>query len=322
MNVSVIVPTYNQRNLLRQTIRSLEQQTYPSSRSEVVVVDDGSTDGTAEMFQTLRPRCSFRYFRQENKGRAAARNAGIRRAANPLLIFLDGDTEATPTFIEEHVSAHMRNSHVIVVGRVELSPNLPRTSFVRFGLDSHDLGRYADGQGFLPSTSCDTGNLSVMKDLLEEIGLLDEDFKTYGWEDVDLGYRAAKLGIRLLYNPGALAYNNDEADVHWRRRCQQQHIASRSVAILFTKHPELRDQLAMFRDKGFISWRHDPPHILLRKLARSVMILPPALTTLEKITEMVEAHYPSPALLRPLYRWVIGTYICLGYREGLKARHG
>jgi GT2 family glycosyltransferase len=158
----------------------------------------------------------------------------------------------------------------------------------------------------------------VRKDLLEEIGPLDEEFKTYGWEDVDLGCRAAKLGVRLLYNPKALAYSNDEADVQWRRQCQRSYVASRSVATLFAKHPELRDQLDMFRDKGHISWRDDPPYIILRKLARSAMILPLALWVLERATSTVDALWPSQVLLRPLYRWVIGTYVCLGYREALK----
>jgi hypothetical protein len=78
----------------------------------------------------------------------------------------------------------------------------------------------------------------------------------------------------------------------------------------------------MFRDMGYVCWRADPPHIILRKLARSIMILPLALKILEGITRAVEALRPSPVLLRPLYRWVIGTYICLGYREGLKAQDG
>jgi hypothetical protein len=87
---------------------------------------------------------------------------------------------------------------------------------------------------------------------------------------------------------------------------------------LFAKHPELRDQLDMFRDKGHISWRDDPPYIILRKLARSAMILPLALWVLERATSTVDALWPSQVLLRPLYRWVIGTYVCLGYREALK----
>jgi hypothetical protein len=97
---------------------------------------------------------------------------------------------------------------------------------------------------------------------------------------------------------------------------------AKAVTQLFPKHPELESQMAMFRDKGYVRWREDPLHIILRKLARSIMILPPALKMLEGITSAVEALWPSPVLLRPLYRWVIGTYICLGYREGLKAQHG
>jgi GT2 family glycosyltransferase len=170
------------------------------------------------------------------------------------------------------------------------------------------------------------GNLSLRKADFLRVGSLDDDYfgggGWSGWEDIDFGYRAAQNGLRIRYNPNAVGYHNDYAATDLKACCRRMRIASRVAPILFKKHPGLKDSIAMFHDKGYISWRDDPPNIVLRKLARSIMIRPPARKALEVITGVVEALWPSPALLRPLYRWVIGTYICLGYREGLKAQHG
>ena len=74
----------------------------------------------------------------------------------------------------------------------------------------------------------------------------------------------------------------------------------------------------MFHDKTPIAWGQDSPRLIVRKLARHVASSRPALWGLERIVRVLEQRYPSPSLLRPLYRWVIGGYIFQGYREGLK----
>jgi glycosyltransferase involved in cell wall biosynthesis len=316
--VSVIICAYNQRELLRQALLSLAQQSH--DHYEVVIADDGSTDGTSEMVRALEPPYPMHYFWQENKGRAAARNLGFRQARGDLLLFLDGDMIADPCLLEEHIKTHLARDQVMVMGMIRLSPSLVRTLFTKRALYSY-LDEVMDANGYLPAPHCTTGNLSIKRKDMMRIGDFDESFKVYGWEDTDFGYRAEKMGLRLLYNPHAISYHCDYA-ADLRRACERQRWAARAAQTLFVKHPELRNQLPMFRDKGYMSWHDDPPHIILRKLARSIMILPPALKMFEGITSAVEALWPSPVLLRPLYRWVIGTYICLGYREGLKARHG
>ncbi len=77
----------------------------------------------------------------------------------------------------------------------------------------------------------------------------------------------------------------------------------------------------MFHDKTPISWRTDPPRLIVRKLARQAASTRPAVWALQQLVRIVERVHPSPALLRPLYRWVIGAYIYRGYRQGLKDAH-
>jgi len=76
----------------------------------------------------------------------------------------------------------------------------------------------------------------------------------------------------------------------------------------------------MFRDKGYIALGADPPTLVARKALRSVVAWQPALWTLERLTGFIEACWPSPAVLRPLYRWITGSYIFRGYRQGLRER--
>src|ERR1051325_7839947 len=97
--VSVIVPTYNRANLLRETIESVLAQTYPNI--ELIVVDDGSTDETPELLKQYDDRLA--YIRKQNAGGTAARNTGILAAHGEYLNFLDHDDLFLPTKIERQV---------------------------------------------------------------------------------------------------------------------------------------------------------------------------------------------------------------------------
>ncbi len=88
-SVSVVIPTYNQEKFLAEAIASVRAQAWPDL--EVIVVDDGSTDGTADLLLRLEAEGGLRWFRQENAGAAAARNRGIREARKEWVAFLDAD---------------------------------------------------------------------------------------------------------------------------------------------------------------------------------------------------------------------------------------
>src|SRR4051794_27416912 len=104
--LSVVIPSYDRREALGRCLEALGRQTADPSAFEVVVVLDGSTDGSAEMLAGLRPRHALRVERKANGGVASARNRGLELAAAPVVLFLDDDIVATPGLVEAHLRAH------------------------------------------------------------------------------------------------------------------------------------------------------------------------------------------------------------------------
>ena len=116
IEVSVVIPTYNDRAALELTLTAFNCQTYPSDRYEVIVIDDGSTDDTKALVETFQTSYPLVYFWQHNAGRAKARNVGIEMAKGDILIFNDADGIPVPDFITQHVKSHSSNNNGVVIG--------------------------------------------------------------------------------------------------------------------------------------------------------------------------------------------------------------
>ena len=116
IDVSVVIPTYNDSAALELTLAAFKCQTYPSDRYEVIVIDDGSTDDTKSLVETFQTSYSLRYLWQPNAGRGKARNAGIGIARGNLLIFNDADGIPVPDFIAQHVNSHHSDDSTVVIG--------------------------------------------------------------------------------------------------------------------------------------------------------------------------------------------------------------
>lgn len=320
MFVSVIVPTYNRREDARRTLLSLAKQSYPAWQYEVVVADDGSTDGTGEMVESLELPYHLAYAWQPNKGRCAARNLGLSRARGNLILFLDGDMTAAPQLIAEHARSHGEHGRVLVRGAIRLAPELLTTPFMRYGLAAlDDVSALLDEDGYLPFSQALTGNLSIKRRDLDGIGGFDERLDSgYAWDDTDLGYRAQKAGLRLLYNPAALSYHHDRVTT-LEQQCRRIWLASKTIPLLFAKHPELRGQVRRYVDKEPVMWGREPARLTAKKLARRLLAAPPALGSLKLAVRGLERFYPSPALLHRCYALIVGSYALKGYQEGLRS---
>lgn len=197
---SIVVPTRGGRERLPVLLSSLERQTQPAF--EVIVVCDGDVDGSAEVVGewTDRLQVSCIVF-PENRGRSAALNAGFAAATGQVLIRCDDDLECEPTFVERHVRLHEEGRHGVIAMCTDAFPDTPYAR--AYGIPADERIRRAAS-----STPPDerwrwwSGNVSVTRDVYDEVGDYDERFRTYGWEDVDWGYRLHLLGVPIIVPEG------------------------------------------------------------------------------------------------------------------------
>jgi glycosyltransferase involved in cell wall biosynthesis len=209
MEISVIIPTYNNREVLRETIRAVREQTLAAELYEIVVVDDGSTDGTAEMVAELagRPGALIQYVTQANRGRSAARNLGVRSARGRIVIFVDSDLWATPTMLAEHLKHYSAGiAGLGVQGRAVTHAESRVGPFMQVKDLTPDLTmrRRHDLSPFHVTTR----NCSMFRQDVLDAGGFDETFSGYGWEDIELGIRMHARGVRFEYEPAALGYHH------------------------------------------------------------------------------------------------------------------
>ncbi len=122
--ISVVIPTYNRLDRLKRVLAALEKQTFPSTAWEVVVVSDGSQDGTNEYLQSLHTPLRLTPVLQENQGVAAARNAGIARAQGHIVLFIDDDVVPVPELMQEHWRIHeTQGDGIVVIGPMITPPD-------------------------------------------------------------------------------------------------------------------------------------------------------------------------------------------------------
>jgi glycosyltransferase involved in cell wall biosynthesis len=198
---SVVVPTYNRLGRLRQVITALEQQAYPSDEYEVIVISDGSTDGTHAYLESLRSKMQLRWFPQANRGPAAARNTGIQKAGGEFIVFVDDDVVPEPQLLAEHARSHNEAGHDVVVFGPLLTPEgFEMAPWVRWEQEMLMKGYRALLRGDWPATARQfyTGNASLRRSHILAAGGFDEGFRRA--EDVELAYRLADKGLDFVFN--------------------------------------------------------------------------------------------------------------------------
>ena len=323
-DLTIVVPTHNRRDLLRDGVASLRRQSFPVDRYEIVAVSDGSTDGTDEEYATPLASPATRLVRQEKRGLSAARNLGLHHAQGRLVMFVDDDMVADEKLAEMHVDAHARfDEHVAVRGRVKPASDLPDTAFCRIVIGDI-CGVYeahADRARFVTFERALSWQTSFKKSELERLGGYDETFRLYGWEDIEFAYRASQQGLRFYYEPRAISLHRDQRNT-LPTHGQRLRNASRMAPFMFARHPEIRATIPMYADKEPIDWKHDHPRLIAKKAARQLLATRPLMQFLEGVTPLVERATTSEKFLRRWYYGLLGSYVLLGYREGLTGASG
>lgn len=210
-------------------------QNYPKDKYEIVLVDDGSSDGTKEALRELNPPCKFTYLYQENAGLSTARNVGISAAEGEIILFVDDDIIASENLIAEHIKIHNEHPNSVVRGWVNHVDDLEKPGKQpKFTMQDISTAFFW------------TSNVSVAKKYLDEAGMFDERFKEYGWEDLELGLRLKSLGLQLKYNRNAIVSHYKS---RWKKSdipqlLKQARSKGRTAVIFLDKHPTVRVKLA------------------------------------------------------------------------------
>jgi glycosyltransferase involved in cell wall biosynthesis len=239
---SVVIPTYNRAGLLRRTLDSLVAQDCPATDFEVIVVDDGSTDPTRAVVEQFSGRLDVKYLFQPDEGFrvAAARNLGLAHASGRVCAFIDSGVLAHSGWLRAHLHDHDTFGACAVVGYVycfnhdnedaeqmlrELDfgdPDGVVATLARQGrwCDVREAfyARYGDAIEDLPAPwqvfwTC---NVSVGTGQLRAVGGFDENFRSWGGEDLELGYRLHRSGVKFVLNRDAIAIHHphDKSDGH------------------------------------------------------------------------------------------------------------
>jgi GT2 family glycosyltransferase len=253
VDLSVVIPTYRRPAALARTLEALARQA-AAAPFEVVICDDGSppedarhlracVDGLAASLPAPGGLSRIRVVRQENAGPAAARNAGARAAAGPLLLFLDDDCAPADGLVALHQREHHRTpeaaQRVAVLGHVAWSRDLRVTPFMELVTRGaqFNFGAIADRDD-VPFTCFYTANCSLWRADLDAAGWFDASLPPY-LEDTEFGYRLTRSGTRIVYRPEALVYH--EHAVELAPYLERQRRAGRAAVQVALLHPELFD---------------------------------------------------------------------------------
>ncbi len=202
--LSVIVPAWNAAKTLPLCLEALERQTAARARFEVIVVDDGSSDGTAEIARRFSVRCCS----QKNQGPAAARNKGVSLAQGSLIFFTDADCVPDPTWLEKMAAPFARPEVAAVKGtyRTEQTSLVARFAQLEFEERFRMLAR-RDSIDMV-----DTYSAGFRKDIFQQLGGFDTRFPEANNEDTEFSYRMAEAGHTMVFAPKAVVRHLNHPD--------------------------------------------------------------------------------------------------------------
>lgn len=239
MFLSVVIPTYDRLPILQKCLRALEAQQCLDDGDdyEVVVVDDGSTDGTVDWLRDHQAELPHvRLVGQEHAGPALGRNLGVDEARGDVIVFIDSDLVVVPDFLHHHArqlraSWERRGDRLcFTYGAVINTHNFEAPEAEPHKLSDLSWAYFA------------TGNVAIDRGVLLASGLFDTAFRLYGWEDLELGERLRQMGVVLVRCPEAVGY-------HWHPPLSLEQIPdlirkererARMGLVFYRKHPTRR----------------------------------------------------------------------------------
>lgn len=252
----MLIASHNRRELLRRCLDSLCAQSAPGDSFEVIVIDDGSSDGSGEMVAGLETPFELRLLRLEGEGKYRAINTAVEAAATPACLILDDDVIASPGLVAAYITAHREEPRTLGIGALTQQPPDGRDWYAHAfakGWNEH----YGDFESRPAAWSdCYGANFSAPRSALLEIGGFDTGLKIAG--DLEIGLRLVESGAIPRYLADAHGVHDDQ-----KRSRKMFSDASRQGAAhieLARMHPGAADE--------FLDWERGagPKELRLRRL--------------------------------------------------------
>ena len=252
MPVSIVIPSYNGRDLLEQSLPSVLGSIEPNSDTEVIVVDDGSTDDTVPFLRERYPQVRI-ILLKKNRGFAKASTEGIVRSKNPFVALMNNDVTVAPGFLSslmsnfagndifavgskvlrsrDHAPYHLRSRAILRRGEIEIlrdEKEKGETFYVSGGMALFDKGKFSSLGGF------------------------DDLYHPFYWEDVDLCYRALKQGYKILYEPESVIYHRDQGTIVHSKQGRGELFLAKMRARIVQERNQYLFTWKNILDRGFI----------------------------------------------------------------------
>jgi len=278
LDASIILATYNRKKLLAACLRCLNAQDYPSKRFEVVIVDDGSSDGSLELAKSWSAPYSTKVISAGHQGSGPARNLGVSQSTGDIVIFIDDDAFVAPWFVAEHVKIHREAPHPVYVAGPALNvhgqekiDNPPTTAF------QYRIQAWFDfwGDPFVGvNVSC------PRKEFLKQQGFDLRFGRTYGYQDTELGFRLRLSGIGGVRNRRAYVLHHQAGTPTLELEMKKRSERGGTAALFYKKYPlpavkkiirwERLNWDKRFARWGLVNWAR-PERVLAMKKSRHIL---------------------------------------------------
>lgn len=240
IKVSVIIPTHNRLQVLQRVVSGLRRQNFTDF--EVIIVEDGSTDGTLEWLQSSAGLpTNWRVLRTAAAGAATARNQGVGQARGEILLFLDDDTIPQSDLVKRHWQIHQnrQEKNICIMGKIIMSKELMKPDQIRWR--ELDLPAPPQTDRMISHLKYRTANSSLRRDLFFEAGGFHPGL--IASEDLEFAFRLHEMGVRFYYYDDIVAEHFHP--VNLKQYIEKGKTYGKAVAYWYRMSPQLHPQLAL-----------------------------------------------------------------------------
>ncbi len=261
---SIMIITYNQKEILARSLRSLAAQIKNPKIFEIVIADDCSSDGTEDFVKRQRLPIFLKYIRSEkNVGRSIIRNMGFEKTSGQQVLFLDGDMEPGPGMMDAYLSSWEKYPDAVIAGSWKMPPGFKYDRVMNFIMSRGHFRKKMKGE--IPGSWFTSGNFSIRKEMFDRLSGFDLDFEGWKGEDTDFGLRLKKESVPIIYNPEAISYHYHSKTLD-EMISEYERFGRTSYRVLLKKH-----KASTIFKKGWLLGLPDPDAGVFKKMIGGIL---------------------------------------------------